>query len=128
MKEIEIFRSEDEKVSLEVQIENESVWLNQEQMTNLFQTTKQNISLHINNIFREEELEKDSTVKDFLTVAANGKTYSMKYYNLDVIISVGYRVKSKRIINNRNEIKHSFLSALFKHITIFCNDTKLFYS
>ena len=101
MKEIEIFRSKDEKVSLEVQIENESVWLNQEQMTKLFQTTKQNISLHINNLFKEDELDKNATVKDFLTVATNGKTYSMKYYNLDVIISVGYRVKSKRGVEFR---------------------------
>ena len=65
-------------------------------LTILFQTTKQNISLHINNIFKEGELQKISVVKDFLTTAADGKNYHTLYYNLDVIISVGYRVKSIR--------------------------------
>jgi len=64
-------------------------------MVELFQTTKQNISLHIKNIFDEGELSEDSVVKDFLTTAADGKSYKTKYYNLDMIISVGYRIKSK---------------------------------
>ncbi|HIV80836.1 MAG TPA: virulence RhuM family protein [Candidatus Avanaerovorax faecigallinarum] len=70
-------------------------------MAKLFDTSKQNISLHINNCFKEGELEKDSVVKDFLTTAADGKRYKTKYYNLDVIISVGYRVKSKRGVEFR---------------------------
>jgi len=65
-------------------------------MVILFQSTKQNISLHINNIFKEKELDKNSVVKDYLTTAQDRKTYNIKYYNLDVIISVGYRVKSLR--------------------------------
>jgi hypothetical protein len=65
-------------------------------MTSLFNQTKQNISLHINNCFKEGELQPDSVVKDSLTTAADGKQYKTKYYNLDVIISVGYRVKSQR--------------------------------
>ena len=65
-------------------------------MVELFNTTKQNISLHINNCFREGELEPDSVVKDSLTTALDGKMYNVRYYNLDVIISVGYRVKSNR--------------------------------
>ena len=65
-------------------------------MTILFETSKQNISLHINNIFKERELDKNSVVKDYLTTAADGKNYRTRIYNLDVIISVGYRVKSKR--------------------------------
>jgi hypothetical protein len=65
-------------------------------MTVLFETTKQNVSLHINNIFKEEELDKNSVVKESLTTAADGKKYRTSYYNLDVIISVGYRVKSRR--------------------------------
>ena len=114
MKEIEIFRSEDEKVSLEVQIENESVWLTQDQIAVLFDTKKQNISYHINKCFREGELEEHTSVKKFLTDLPDGRKFIINYFNLDVIISVGYRVKSKRIIKNRNEIKHSFfLSALF---------------
>ena len=83
-------------ISLEVRLENETVWLSQAQMTELFGSTKQNISLHINNIFKEGELKQISVVKDFLTTALGEKKYRTKYYNLDVIISVGYRVKSIR--------------------------------
>lgn len=89
----------DENVELEVRLEEETVWLTQQQMTLLFETTKQNVSLHINNIFKEEELSSISTVKEYLTVQQEGKRLikrSQKYYNLDVIISVGYRVKSRR--------------------------------
>ncbi len=86
----------DDAVKLEVRLSEETVWLTQQQMTVLFEPTKQNISLHINNIFREKELGKNSVVKDYLTTAADGKKYRTQYYNLDVIISVGYRVKSQR--------------------------------
>lgn len=83
-------------ISLEVRLENETVWLTQQQMSELFQTTKQNISLHTGNIFKEKELDRDSVVKESFTTASDGKSYRTKYYNLDVIISVGYRVKSQR--------------------------------
>jgi hypothetical protein len=83
-----------ESVRLEVRLQDETVWLTQQQMAELFLTTKQNVSLHINNIFREGELEMFSVVKESLTTAADGKKYKTKFYNLDVIISVGYRVKS----------------------------------
>ena len=83
-----------ENVRLEVRLQDETVWLTQHQMAELFMTTKQNVSLHINNIFREGELKKISVVKESLTTAIDGKRYRTKYYNLDVIISVGYRVKS----------------------------------
>ncbi|MBD5304251.1 MAG: DNA-binding protein [Bacteroides sp.] len=86
----------DSTVKLEVRLENETVWLTQQQMTELFQTSKQNISLHVNNIFKEGELDSNSVVKESLTTASDGKKYKTKYYNLDVIISVGYRVKSLR--------------------------------
>lgn len=88
-----------ENVQLEVRLEEETVWLTQQQMTLLFETTKQNVSLHINNIFKEEELSPISTVKEYLTVHQEGNRTikrNQKYYNLDVIISVGYRVKSRR--------------------------------
>ncbi len=88
-----------ENVQLEVRLEEETVWLTQQQMTLLFETTKQNVSLHINNIFKEEELSPVSTVKEYLTVQQEGNRIikrNQKYYNLDVIISVGYRVKSQR--------------------------------
>ncbi len=86
----------DETIRLEVRVESETVWLTQQQMAELFQTTKQNVSLHVNNIFREDELTESSVVKESLTTAKDGKRYKTKMYNLDVIISVGYRVKSKR--------------------------------
>ena len=86
----------DETIRLEVRMDEDTVWLTQQQMTELFSTSKQNISLHVNNIFKEEELEEKSVVKESLTTARDGKLYKTKLYNLDVIISVGYRVKSKR--------------------------------
>lgn len=91
-----IYQTEDGLTKIDVTIENETVWLNQLQMAELFQTTKQNISYHIKNIFKDGELNEESVVKDFLTTAADGKPYNTHYYNLDVIISVGYRVKSLR--------------------------------
>ena len=84
----------DDNVRLEVRLQDDTVWLTQQQMAELFKSTKQNISLHVNNIFREGELAKNSVVKECLTTASDGKNYRTKYYNLDVIISVGYRVKS----------------------------------
>jgi hypothetical protein len=94
--EIIIYQSEDGNTKIEVRMEGESVWLTQGQMVDLFQTTKQNVSLHIKNCFKEGELDESSVVKEYLTTAADGKKYATKYYNLDVIISVGYRVKSHR--------------------------------
>ncbi len=86
----------DETLKLDVQVYGDTVWLTQAQMSELFQTSKQNVSLHTNNIFKEGELEAVSVVKEYLTTASDGKRYRTKYYNLDVIISVGYRVKSVR--------------------------------
>ena len=95
-KSVIIYRSKDGTIQLEVQLVDDTVWLTQHQMTVLFETTKQNVSLHINNAFKEGELEKKSVVKDFLTTASDGKRYHVLYYNLDAIISIGYRVKSQR--------------------------------
>jgi Virulence protein len=94
--EIIIYKTEDGKTKVDVHMENETVWLSQAQMAELFQTTKQNVSLHINNAIKEGEVESNAVVKDSLTTALDGKRYKVKYYNLDVIISVGYRVKSIR--------------------------------
>ena len=88
-----------EQFQLEVRLQDETVWLTQQQMVALFDSTKQNISLHINNIYKEGELQKTATVKEYLTVQNEGGrqvTRNVLYYNLDVIISVGYRVKSLR--------------------------------
>lgn len=86
----------DSTLSLDVRVENETVWLTQAQMTDLFQTTRNNITLHIRNIFKEGELEESSVCKESLLTATDGKRYKTKLYSLDVIISVGYRVKSLR--------------------------------
>ncbi len=100
--EITIFETKDKTVSIPVKVDSDTVWLNQNEMAQLFSTTKQNISLHIGNCFREKELQKELVVKDFFTTTPHGaqkgktQTHSVLYYNLDVIISVGYRVKSQR--------------------------------
>ncbi len=86
----------DETIRLEVRVEDETVWLTQQQMADLFLTTRNNVTLHIGNIFKEGELVETSVRKDSLLTASDGKKYRTKIYNLDVIISVGYRVKSKR--------------------------------
>ena len=91
-----IYQTEDGQTKIEALLVDETVWLTQAQMVELFQTSKQNISLHIKSIFTEGELAENSVVKDYLTTAADGKNYNTKHYNLDVIISVGYRVKSHR--------------------------------
>ncbi len=75
----------DETIRLEVRVEDETVWLTQQQMAELFLTTKQNVSLHVNNIFREDELTESSVVKESLTTARDGKRYKTKVYNLDGI-------------------------------------------
>ncbi len=93
---IRIYQLEDGKTEIKVQLDNETVWLNLNQMVDLFERDKSVISRHINNIFKEEELQKNSVVAKNATTASDGKTYQVDYYNLDVIISVGYRIKSKR--------------------------------
>jgi len=97
--ELIIYQTDDGQTRISVRLENETVWLTQAQMVELFQTTKQNISLHINNAYEEGELTPEATVKEYLTVQNEGTrqvTRSIQHYNLDVIISVGYRVKSLR--------------------------------
>ena len=99
--ELVLFKSAGENIVLDVAIDKDTVWLTQAQMATLFSTSKQNVSLHINNCFREGELEKNAVVKESLTTASDGKNYKTKQYNLDVIISVGYRVKSNRGVEFR---------------------------
>ena len=97
--EIIIYQTADGETRLDVRMENDSVWLTQAQMVELFNSTKQNVSLHINNIFKEGELEREATVKEYLIVRQEGNRSvrrKITVYNLDVIISVGYRVKSQR--------------------------------
>jgi len=77
-----LYQTKDGRTHLQVRLENQTVWLSQSQMAELFQTTKQNVSLHIQNIFEEGELAEDSVVKDYLTTASDGKNYQTKFYNL----------------------------------------------
>ena len=93
---IQIFTTKDGKTEIEVKLDQETVWLSLNQIVELFERDKSVISRHINNIFKENELDKNSVVAKIATTAADGKNYQVDYYNLDVIISVGYRVKSKR--------------------------------
>jgi hypothetical protein len=89
-----VYQTEDGKLKIDVRFEGETVWLTQQHMAELFQTSKQNIGQHLKSIFSEGELVQDSVVKDSFTTAADGKNYLTRFYNLDAIISVGYRVKS----------------------------------
>lgn len=91
-----LYQTEDGQTRLEVRLQDETVWLTQKLMAELFQTSVPNVSMHIRNLFAEGELQAGSVVKEFLTTAADGKGYATQHYNLDVIISVGYRVKSLR--------------------------------
>lgn len=93
---IEIYESPDGQMQLDVQMDKQTVWLNRQQMSMLFDRDIKTIGKHINNVFEEQELIETSVVAKFATTATDGKTYQVEYYNLDVIISVGYRVKSKR--------------------------------
>ena len=91
-----IYTTEDGLAKIETTFDEDTVWLSMDQMAELFQRDKSTISRHIKNVFAEGELQRDSVVANFATTAADGKIYQVDYYNLDVIISVGYRVKSKR--------------------------------
>ncbi len=91
---IVIYQSEDGLTQIDVKLEDETIWLTQEQLVNLYQTSKSNVSEHIKNIFEEGELDKNSVVRNFRTTASDGKKYNINHYNLDMIISLGYRIKS----------------------------------
>lgn len=91
-----IYQTEDGKTRVEVRFEHENVWLTQKIMAELFGTTKQNVSLHLQNIFKKQELSQDSVVKDFLTTASDGKKYNTKMYSLEAVVALGYRVNSAR--------------------------------
>ena len=91
-----IYQNQEGDIKIDVRFEDETIWLSQAEMSVLFSKDKRTISEHISNIFKEGELDENSVIRNFRTTAADGKEYSVKYYNLDVIISVGYRVKSQQ--------------------------------
>ena len=89
-----IYQTEDGQTQVDVRLENETVWLTQAQMVEIYQSSKSNISEHLTNIFADKELEQDAVVRKSRTTAADGKNYQVLNYNLDVIIALGYRVQS----------------------------------
>lgn len=86
-----IYTSKDGNVKVDVSLDNNDLWLSQDLMANLYGTSKNNASIHLKNIFKEGELDKNSVVKKILTTAKDGKKYNVLFYNLDAIIAVGYR-------------------------------------
>lgn len=118
-----IYVSKDGNVKVDVNIENEDIWMSQDVMANLYDTTKQNISYHLSNIFKEEELDKNSVVKDFLTTAKDGKNYNVSHYNLDAIIAVGYRINSKKATEFRIWATRVLKEYMIKGFTL--NDERL---
>ena len=101
MTQVILYTSEDGKSQIQLRADEQTVWLTQMEMAELFSATKQNISLHLKNVFGDGELREDSVVKDSLTTAADGKGYQTRLYNLDAILAVGYRVRSKRGVQFR---------------------------
>lgn len=91
-----IYVSKDGNVKVDVNILEDDVWMSQDVMVNLYDTTKNNISMHLKNIFNDGELERESVFKKFLATASDGKKYNVLHYNLDAIIAVGYRINSKK--------------------------------
>lgn len=91
-----LYRTDDGRDEIQLQADGDTVWLSQLEIATLFDTSKQNVSLHLRNIFKDQELKEDSVVKDSLTAAADGKNYQTRLYNLDAILAIGYRVRSPR--------------------------------
>ncbi len=112
MSDVVIYKTKDGHIELKVNLSEETVWLTQKQLSDLFEKNIRTISEHINNVFKEGELEEDAVIRNFRITATDGKTYDTKHYNLDLIISVGYRVHSKR----GTEFRQWATSVLNKHL------------
>lgn len=113
-----IYTPEDGSAKIDVRLIDETVWLNQEQLVKLYDSSKSNVSEHIKNIFSDGELEENLVVRFFRTTANDGKNYNVKYYNLDMIISLGYRIKSKVATNFRRWATQKLKEYLIKGFTI----------
>ena len=96
MSDLILYTSDDGRTRMQLRIDEQTIWLTRLEIAELFQTTKQNVSLHANNLFKEGELHPDSVVKESLTTASDGKQYRTQHYNLDLILAIGYRVRSPR--------------------------------
>lgn len=120
---IVIYTSKDGVVKVDTNIENENIWMSQEQIAKLYDTTKNNISIHMKNIFKCGELDENSVVKKFLTTASDNKKYNVIHYNLDAIIAVGYRINSKRATEFRIWATKILKEYMIKGFTL--NDERL---
>ena len=113
-----IYQTEDGYTKIDVKLEDETVWLTQAQLCELYQTSKSNISEHIKHIFEEEELDEKSVVRKFRITATDGKSYNITHYNLDTIISLGYRIKSKIATNFRKWATERLKEYMIKRFTM----------
>ena len=118
-----IYQNASGQTQIDVRLQDETVWLNQAQLVELFQSSKANISEHIKHIFEEEELDRNSVVRDFRTTAKDGKNYNTKHYSLDLVISLGYRVKSNTATHFRQWATERLKEYLIKGFTM--NDERL---
>ena len=116
--EIIIYQTDDGLTHIDVKMEDETVWLTQAQLVQLYQTSKSNVSEHIKHIFEEGELEENAVVRKFRTTAADGKSYNTTYYNLDMIISLGYRIKSSIATNFRRWATERLKEYMIKGFTM----------
>ena len=121
---IVIYQSEDGKVHLDVVYNEETMWLTQQQLCELYQTSKSNVSEHIKHIFEDEELIESSVVRKFRTTATDGKTYEVNHYNLDMILSLGYRVRS--VTATRSRLGNSVQQGNSKTHLLCCRNQRLF--
>lgn len=118
-----IYQTNDGETKIDVMFEEENVWLTQSQIVDLFKTSKSNVSEHIKHIFEDGELDENSVVRNFRTTASDGKNYSVKYYNLDMILSLGYRIRSIIATNFRKWASERLKEYIIKGFTM--NDEKL---
>ena len=116
--EIIIYSTADGKANISLLAKDGSVWLNQNQLAELFATSKANISTHISNIFADNELQENSVVKFYLTTAADGKDYNVAYYSLDMILAIGFRVRSKRGVQFRQWANRNLVEFMRKGFVI----------
>ena len=119
-----IYNTDDGKASVSLMTKDGNVWMNQNQLAELFDTSKQNISLHVINILEDKELEQDSVVKDYLTTASDGKEYDITFYSLDMILAIGFRVRSKRGIQFRKWANQNLKDFMIKGFVIDDNRLK----
>lgn len=122
--EIIIYQTDDGYTKIDVRLIDETVWLNQAQLCELYQTSKSNISEHIKHIFEESELDESSVVRKFRTTASDSKQYNLTYYNLDMIISLGYRIKSKTATHFRRWATERLKEYMIKGFTMDDNRLK----